>query len=143
MKILLKIGIVFCLGITLLQVASCHKEENPVDKYVAILEETINSIENVKSQEDLLNLKPVINQEEAITFLRESSDYKLTDRDKEKLKAAEDKLMRATFEKTKQFGILPVSSEEDAKTQMDMVISVLNEKIDQAKTLGDLNRINQ
>ena len=121
---------------------SCGKSNNnPVDKYVDILESAASQAEQIHSTSDFLNIQQIISPEATQKIVEENEDYILTDKDKEKLKKSFDKLLKVSYEKTIKYGGMPEEIKKQAKGQMELLIEGANKGIDNAKNLGYINRI--
>lgn len=128
--------------VLVLGVCSCSKGGNsPVDQFVEILDQATKKAEKISSMQDLLNVQQIISPEEAMSIIRENSDYELTDKDRDKLKKSYDKLLRVAYEKTAEYGGLPEELKKQTEAQIDLYIEAANNGIDSAKTLGDLSGI--
>lgn len=128
------------LMVVALQITSCSKKEStPVDKYIEILDRSIQQAQKINSIEDMTNFQSVISPEEAQEIIKSSYDYELTDSDKEKLKKTTDKLIRVAFDKTLKFSNFNDEAKKNAETQIDIAIQAANTYIDNAKTLGQIS----
>lgn len=135
-----KILFIALFAISMGVIISCSKSDSPVDEYVKILDNATNQIEAANSLSDLQNLQELASPEDS-ELIKQSQDYKLTDGDKEKLKKSMDKFMRVLSEKSIEFSTYPDNMKEAAKSQIDLAIDAINQLIDKAETLGDLDKI--
>ena len=122
---------------------SCTKKEaiSPVDRYIEILDEATRKTEAISSMDELINFQDIISPQEAFDLVKENADYKLTDKDKDKLKKSFDKLLKVAYEKTADLGGFPEEIKKQTKAQGDLFIEAANKRIDEAATLGELNGI--
>ena len=125
----------------LLQFASCHKKgDTPVDRYIEVLEQTTEKIKDL-SYEDMTNVEEILSPKAALEISREYSDYTLSDSDKKRLKSASDKMVHAVFDKISEFDEVPHVMKNQFKSQSKLVIEALNEHIEKARTLGELDAV--
>lgn len=116
----------------------CHRSNTPVDEYVAILEQAAEKVEQISSFGELMDVNEIISPDEALEVIHNNPDYPLTDKDKERLKQSYDRLLRASYEKTLEYGDFPESIKKQTRKQMELYIETANSGIDRAKTLGEL-----
>ena len=130
------------LLISILVTPSCHKEGNtPVDQYISLLDEATEKTKKISNISELINVPGIISQEDALAIIRANPYYKLSEKDKTRIKKSFEHLLRSAFEKTIEFSQMSSLDKEQAKTQIDLIIAAANKKIDQATSLGDLGGI--
>ena len=128
--------------ITGLQLSSCaggSDSNSPVAQYVELLEKATKQIEGISNLEELKDVQRGVESQQATTLLLESKDYVLTDSDKEKLKKATDKMLKAVFDKSIELSGLEEDMKKTMKDQSELAIEAVNKNIDKATTLGQIN----
>lgn len=133
------------LGIALLvfifQLSSCGNSDNtPVGQYISLLDKVTEQVKDAQSVADISNIQSLLQKDGITELLQDSKDYELSDSDKDKIKKATDKFLKAAFEKSIELSNLPEELKEASKSQMELATEASNKYIDNAKTLGDLTR---
>lgn len=116
------------------------KDQTPIDEYVKIIDETTQKIENIRSSEEFSRLNELENNQRAIEIETKYADYELSKEDKEKLKNSLSRLWRVALEKTLDYSGYPDWVVQKQKSQIDGIIKLANDKIDSAKTLGEIGK---
>lgn len=144
MRKTMKFFLMGCLCFVALTIASCSgsNSDSPVGQYVEIIDKMTDQLEKVNSLQEAQNVQAVVTPEEAMELFNKYGDYKLTDGDKEKIKDAQDKMLRTVMKKSIEFSDVPEEMKKAAEEQIDLAIDAANLKIDKAETFGDLNKIN-
>ena len=129
----------FLLIFSVCQISSCGKKsDNPVDKYVEVLDNATKKIKNIKSAADLSNVKEIISTDEATEIILQNLNYPLTEKDKEKLKKSFDDLLETSFDKTVELNYINDKVAEIQRARIDYFIEAANAGIDNAQKLGDI-----
>ncbi|MCH5239737.1 MAG: hypothetical protein J1F38_05900 [Muribaculaceae bacterium] len=139
-----KLNFLLCLSLVCLMCnfSSCSKGgDSPVDKYVEVIDQATKNAKNLKSL-DYAELQSLISPETAQQIASEFQDYQLTEKDKKKLKKSCDSFMEVLYDKLLEYSEIPDEYKDQIKSQRDLVISALNQKIDAAETLGDIDHVN-
>lgn len=126
MKKLLSIMLVAVMAIA---ITSCaDKGQKAVDAYCDAIAKVTETVENAPDAEAAMK---ALQDDQALkdvqTIVKENADYKLTDADKEKIKAASTKLMRAM----NKYINLPE----------EMLTNEVNSQVDNATTLGEVAKM--
>ena len=144
MKKIFGIFVLALVGVVSVQLSSCgggSASQSPVDQYIAIVEKAVAETEKVTNVTELHSINTAGIQAEAQEIIDNNPDYELTDEDKEKLKSATDKLLKIAFEKSIEFNGLSEEMKEASKSQLKMAIDISNKRIEEAKTLSQINGI--
>ena len=118
---------------------SCSQGNNPVDQLCEIFDESTKKVERIDNATSLLDVKGIINPQDARKIITENSDYKLSKKDKLKLKKSFDDLLIVAYKKTLELNGISGLLKSQADSQLELVLSAANQGIDNAETLGDLN----
>ena len=110
-----------------------------MDQYIEVIDTTTKNVEQMKSL-NMADMQNLISPQNAQMIATKYSDYELTDKDKEKLKKSCDKLMEVIYDKIVEYGGLSPEIKDQMESQKDLVISAVNKMIDNAKTLGDVDK---
>lgn len=114
------------VAVLAIAVSACASQgEKAVDAYCDALDKASELIEKAPNAEAAMD---ALNNEQDIDgvkkLVKENADYELTDKDKDKIKAANIRMMKAM----NKFIHLPE----------DMIETEINKQIDDAKTLGEI-----
>lgn len=144
MKKTVKLFLMGCLCLVALTIASCSSSnsDSPVGQYVDIINKMTDQLEKINSLQEAQNVQAVISPEDAMELFNKYSDYKLTDGDKDKIKEAQDKMLRTVMKKSIEFSNISEEMKKASEAQIDLAIDAANLKIDKAETFGDLNKLN-
>ena len=136
-----KLTFILSIVILLAAVQCGKKDSSPVDEIVALMDDATKKTEQIQNLAELSNVNRIVPQEEVWNIIRNNSDYKLTDGDKEKLKKSFNKLVKTAFEKTGEF-VSDDTMKKAFRSQLDLMMEGIDRSIDQAATLGDIRSFN-
>ncbi|MDE5595742.1 MAG: hypothetical protein K2I89_09255, partial [Muribaculaceae bacterium] len=108
-----------------LGLGSCSKSSNPADEFASALDKLAKQTESIKSQEESMALQSSVEAADAIA--KENASYELTPADKENIKKAMSKFMRAAFVKA-----FELQGQEVPEGQLDMMVNMATASVDNA-----------
>ena len=122
------LSIMMAAGLAIAINSCADKGQKAVDVYCDAVEKVAETVEKAPDAEAAMKaLQDNDAMKEIQTVVKENADYKLTDGDKEKIKAASLKLMRAM--------------NKYVNIPEDMIVNEVNSQVDNATTLGEIAKM--